>query len=301
MPVRALGEHYFWSSESMINICRIDQRQHVSHDYDLTEIEHYHDFTEIVFIVNGQGVQVVEGNEYPVSSGDAFVLQGNQKHYFKDASQVEIVNVMYDDQKQGELIPDVIKQMDGYKALFILEPSYRDRHHFKNKLQLNRQELSRIEISLNAMFMEQDQKAEGFDIIINNRLQELIVILSRHYNMIEGVEARSLVRLAKVIDYIENNPDNKIYIDELAEIAHMSKRNFQRTFKKAVGLSPVQYLTQVRLQKARKLLRETNLQITDVAIMTGFTDSNYFIKCFKQSYKMTPYKFRMRFSGNNVN
>jgi transcriptional regulator GlxA family with amidase domain len=75
----------------------------------------------------------------------------------------------------------------------------------------------------------------------------------------------------------------------------MSKRNFQRIFKRAIGMSPINYLIQVRLQKARKLLRESGYDMNDVAVMCGFSDSNYFIKCFKEAYHTTPLKFRQKF------
>jgi quercetin dioxygenase-like cupin family protein len=61
---------------------RIDSRQNISHQDDLTEIEHFHDFTEIVFIIKGKGIQIIEEKEYPVSAGDVFVLQGNQNQEF---------------------------------------------------------------------------------------------------------------------------------------------------------------------------------------------------------------------------
>jgi len=295
MSIQALGNNYFNFNKCSINLARVYQEHHLSHAHDLTETEHYHDFIEIVIIMHGHGVQVLEGNEYSVSAGDVFVLQGNQKHYFKDASQVEIVNVMYDGIKNPEMIPDRIRQLEGYNALFILEPQYRAHYHFKNMLRLNREELSKIEIMLNVMFHEQQQKQEGFEMVLNNRLQELIILLSRHYSNIQSTEAQSLVRISKVLDFIESNLSSKVYIDDLAQMAFMSKRNFMRVFKRAVGLSPVQHLTQVRLQNARKLLRETNRQIADISLACGFSDSNYFIKCFKKSYGTTPFRFKSRF------
>lgn len=301
MTIKALGQNYFTDMGCPVNLCRVDRREQLTHAHDLTETEHYHDFIEIVFILNGQGKQVLEGNEYLVSAGDVFVLQGNQRHYFMDASQVEIVNVMYDGINKAEIVDDSIKKMEGYNALFIFEPYYRSNHRFKNKLRLNRDELAKIEIILNAMFYEQENKQEGYELILGNRLQELIILLSRHYSNIEATEAQSLVRIGKVIDYLENDLSEKIYIEDLADMAFMSKRNFMRIFKRAVGLSPIQYLMQVRLQKARRLLRDTNLQISDVSLTCGFTDSNYFIKCFKQSFGTTPYKFRTRFKKVTVN
>ncbi len=204
---------------------------------------------------------------------------------------------MFDGTGNPSLIPGQIRQMDGYNALFILEPVYRANHNFKNMLRLNRNDLANLELILNAMFYEQEHKYTGHELILTNRLQELIILLSRHYSNIESNKARALVRISKVIDYIENNLHEPIRTDQLAGIAHMSNRNFMRIFKNAVGITPSHYMNQVKIQKAGKMLRETSDQISDIAVTCGFTDSNYFTKRFKKAFGITPHKFRMRFRG----
>lgn len=296
MAIKALGNNYFEEDGLPIHICNVEKIQNITHEFDLTETEHFHDFTELVFILKGKGIQVIEEQEYLVSAGDVFVLQGNQKHYFKDPNGLEILNVMYDSAKHKSLISKEIKQLEGYKALFILEPQYRTWHHFKNKLHLQRVEMAKLELILNAMVFEQNNKMEGFHLILANRLEELIILLSRHYSSLEATEARALIRIGKVIDHLEKNYPDKIYLDQLAELSHMSTRNFQRIFKKAVGSSPSNYLMQIRLQKSRKFLRETDKSVSEIAIETGFGDGNYFIKCFKKYVGVTPIKFRARYS-----
>jgi len=296
MAIKALGLHYFEDEDFPLNICRVERKENITHAFDLTEIEHYHDFSELVFIIKGKGIQVIEQHEYLVSAGDVFVLQGNQKHYFKDVSGVELVNVMFAINKNQNLISSAVQKLEGYNALFILESQYRALHHFTNKLHLDRSEMAKFEFILNSMIMEIDNKMEGFKTLLANKLEELIVLLSRHYSSLDATEAKSLVRIGKVIDYLENNFTDKIYLDQLAEMAYMSTRNFQRIFQKAVGSSPSNYIMQIRLQKARKLLRNTDSAITEIAIDTGFGDSNYFIKCFKKEFAITPVKFRMRYT-----
>lgn len=292
--VKALGLHYFEEEQFPLNICRIERDENITHEFDLTEIEHYHDFNELVFIVKGQGLQVIEQNEYLVTAGDVFVLQGNQRHFFKDASGIEIVNVMFSSRRKHNLISSNIQKLEGYNALFILESQYRAQHHFKNKLHLDRSELARMEFILNSMINEQGSKLEGYKTLLSNKFEELIILLSRHYSSLEATEAKSLVRIGKVIDFLENNFAEKIYLDELADMAFMSPRNFQRIFKKAVGETPTNYILQIRLQKARKLLRTTDLAVSEIANDCGFSDSNYFIKCFRKEFGITPVKFRMR-------
>jgi len=297
MTDKALGSNYFKEPSFPLSVKKVDRKFNISHSADLTEIEHFHDFTEIVFIIKGKGIQMIEEQEYPVSAGDVFVLQGNQKHYFKEAGAVEIVNVMYDAKKNKNLISEPIRKLEGYKALFILESQFRARHYFKNKLHLVRSDMAKLEIILNSMILELDHQFEGYQLILKNRLEELIILLSRYYSRLDATEAQSLVRIGKVIDYLEENFAEKIYLDGLSEMAFMSTRNFQRIFKKAVGSTPSNYLMQIRLQRARKLLRETGLPVSEIADVTGFGDGNYFIKCFKTENELTPNKFRLRYGG----
>jgi len=297
MTDKALGSNYFKEPSFPLSVKKVDRKFNISHSADLTEIEHFHDFTEIVFIIKGKGIQMIEEQEYPVSAGDVFVLQGNQKHYFKEAGAVEIVNVMYDAKKNKNLISEPIRKLEGYKALFILESQFRARHYFKNKLHLVRSDMAKLEIILNSMILELDHQFEGYQLILKNRLEELIILLSRYYSRLDATEAQSLVRIGKVIDYLEENFAEKIYLDDLSEMAFMSARNFQRIFKKAVGSTPSNYLFKNSLQRARKLLRETGLPVSEIADETGFGDGNYFIKCFKTANELTPNKFRLRYGG----
>lgn len=292
MVVKALGEHYFEDSKFPLHICRVNQDALITHEHDLTEIEYTHDFIELVFIVKGTGVQVIESQEYDVSTGDVFVLQGNQKYFFKNASKLEIINVIFSSKSTRGFVSNHIKQLKGFRALFLLESRYRATHYLKNKLHLNRKKLLSLEHLLNAMISEQINKRDGYRIILTNKIQELIVLLSRYYSSLGATEAESLLQLSKVLEHLENNYHEKIYLNNLAKIACMSTRNFQRVFRKAVGVSPMQYIIQIRLKEAKKLLLDSSQSIADIAVATGFNDVNYFIKCFKLYQKTTPLRYR---------
>jgi AraC-like DNA-binding protein len=288
----AKGDNYFKDHELAINVCRINRMKHISHENDLTEIEHHHDFVEIVFITKGKGIQVISNNEYEVSEGDIFILQGFQNHYFKDADKAEIINVMFDPVKSPGLISDDIKTIDGYSALFILEPRYRNRMHFKNMLHLNQVDLAKSEYILNTMLYENLHKEPGYELCLKNKLEEIIIFLSRKYSQISIPKARSMVRIGKAIDFIEHNFHNNIYIQQLAEMGFMSIRNFQRIFKDATGLSPNDYLLELRIQHASKLLSETDSAIYNVSEQVGIADWFYFSKAFKKKFGVSPLKYR---------
>lgn len=288
----AKGDNYFKDKTLALNVCKVSRMKHISHENDLTEIEHHHDFIEIVFITKGKGIQVISNNEYEVSEGDIFILQGFQNHFFRDAGKAEMINVMFDPVKSPELISADIKTIDGYGALFILEPRYRNRMHFKNMLHLNHVDLAKSEYILNAMLNEIAHKEPGYELFLKNKLEEIILFLSRRYSQISIPKAKSLVRIGKAINFIESNFHNNIYIQQLAELSFMSLRNFQRIFKEATGLSPNDYLLELRIQSASKLLTETDSAIYDVSGQVGIADWFYFSKAFKKKFGVSPLKYR---------
>lgn len=288
----AKGDNYFKDHAIAINVCKVNRMKNISHQNDLTEIEHHHDFIEIVFITKGKGIQVISNNEYEVSEGDIFILQGFQNHYFKDAGKAEMINVMFDPVKSPGLVSADLKTIDGYSALFILEPQYRNRMHFKNMLHLNRVDLAKSEYVLNGMLNEIAQKEPGYELFLKIKLEEIILFLSRKYSQISIPKAKSLVRIGKAIHFIETNFQNNIYIQQLAELSFMSIRNFQRIFKDATGLAPNDYLLELRIQHASKLLTETDSAVYDISGQVGIADWFYFSKAFKKKFGVSPLKYR---------
>jgi transcriptional regulator GlxA family with amidase domain len=135
----------------------------------------------------------------------------------------------------------------------------------------------------------------AYEAILKNRLEELIIFLSREYSKLNSKEAVSLLRIGHVMEYIENSYSKNISLEELAQISNMSVRNFQRIFKNATGDSPIDYLIKLRLEKAKKMLQSTDFQVADIALRTGFNEYNYFSRKFKNLMGLSPLKYRFSY------
>ena len=289
------GIHYFGVSGFPLAVRRVhtDRTHTPSHPHDLTEVEHSHDFCELVIVTCGSAMHWLEGMEFPVTAGDVFLLQGHQRHYFHDRLDLDLVNIMYDPEKIA-LPESELRRMPGYCAMFMLEPAYRRQHRFASRLHLKRVPLAQVEQLAEEMERECDEENPGHEVALRAKLLELLVFLSRAYTNSDTTEAHALLRVGNVIGALENDFSKEWKLDDLLEIAHMSRSNLMRVFQRATGQSPIKYLVRLRIQKAMELLCNTDLSITEIAMEVGFSDSNYFTRQFRLALGESPRSFRAK-------
>lgn len=287
------GIHYFGSTGFPLAVRRVhtDAKHTPSHPHDLTEIEHYHDFCELVIVTKGSAFHCLGKTEFPVTAGDVFLLQGKQRHYFHDRKNLELINVMYDPARI-ELPESELRKMPGYCAMFMLEPAYRQQHRFASRLHLHRIPLGYVEQITSDMESESTQKTAGYEVALRARLLELLVFLARAYTGNSATEAHALLRIGHVIGALENDFSKDWKLDELQKIAGMSRSNLARVFQKATGQSAIEYLIRLRIQKAMELLHSTDMTITEIALEVGFNDSNYFSRQFRAITGISPTSYR---------
>ncbi len=289
----AKGSNYFDNPKYPIAVrsVKTSDKQSASHEHDLTEIEHAHDFCELTLVTKGRALHWLEGDEFPITAGDAFILQYQQSHYFHQREDLEMINIMYDP-KQLELPENRLRKMPGYCAIFLLEPLFRKQHRFTSRLHLNRMELSQAERMAQRMHKEDTEKPDGFEVALLSGLLDLMVFLSRLYEKTDSTNAHALLRVGNVIGAIENDFSQEWAIEDFSKISGMSRSNLMRVFKKATGQAPIEYLTQQRLQKAMHLLRSTRMSVSQIGFEVGFNDSNYFSRHFKKHQGTTPISYR---------
>ena len=262
-----------------------------SHPHDLTDVEHSHAFCELVIVSHGCAMHRLEDREFPVTAGDVFLLQGKQRHYFFDRKELDLINIMYDPVAIG--LPDnELRRMPGYCALFLLEPTYRRHHRFASRLHLKRVPLAQAEQLAEKMEHECTETSSGYEASLRATLLELIVFLSRAYTQTDATEAQALLRVGRVIGAIENDFSKGWTLEELTDIACMSRSNLMLVFRKATGQTPIEYVLRLRIQRAMERLRNTDRTITEIAMEVGFNDSNYFTRQFSRILGESPRHFR---------
>lgn len=288
---------YFGEKGFPLTVRKVKSGAAASHEHDLTQVKHYHDFCELVAIMSGSGIHWIEGNEYPVVAGDIFLFQGRQKHFFKEMKGVLLYNIMYDPAKLP-LPFEQLKMIPGYHAFFLLEPSYRKKHQFKSKLHLQRTTLAAISGIIKRIEEEDKKRSPGYQAAMTALLAELMVNISRQYSSnVKTLEAGALLRIGEVIGAMEQAPEKKWTLGKLAKTAGMSESNLLRVFREATGQTPIENLIHLRIQNAMSLLSETDKPIYIIANETGFADSNYFCRQFRKIAGVSPKKHRENLSS----
>ena len=116
--------------------------------------------------------------------------------------------------------------------------------------------------------------------------------LIQRFQLEESVHDRNYKKLRPVISYVEKHFAEKIQISELSEIIHVCDDRLIRLFKEVTGVTPIEYIMNLRIEASIKLLSSTELSIADIAEQTGFGSATYMTRVFKQKLNTTPGKYR---------
>jgi len=127
--------------------------------------------------------------------------------------------------------------------------------------------------------------------------------LLRHYTVWkpapqEFAEKHSTAALRHVIEYIHDNLEQPLTLDELSQVAGMSPYHFARTFKQLTGVTPHQYVLNVRVEHAKGLLLQGKLTIAEIASLVGFFDQSHFTRYFKRLVGVTPHTLLRQIDKN---
>lgn len=254
---------------------------------------HSHNFSELVVILNGTATHIIDGREYFIKSGDVYVLSGDTSHGFKDVRDLALCNVMYYSDRLFT-VGSSLRKLPGFQALFVLEPYYRKEHRFKYRLQLAPLKLKYVKGLLDVMQREYDKCMEGCEAVLQAYFMSLVAYLSREYVSVpDSQNSRSeLMSLAETVAYMERHYTEPITLKQLSAGLSISCRHFIRIFRQNYQSTPMDYIIRLRLKHALELLKDNRLAITQVAYESGFTDSNYFSRQFRERYGVSPRSYR---------
>jgi AraC-like DNA-binding protein len=249
------------------------------------ETMHTHDFHEIVLVESGSGRHVTETRITPIFHGDIFLVKPGHAHTYEEIKALKIVNILFLPEAMDFPRYDLMN-IPGYKYFFESDISQ------KHALNLNSEQLNTVNEIILEMRHHQSNHEQGYKYFMHLCFMRLVGAICGSYSTGNISQKTDVPRLIRVIRFMEHRFQEKIQMTELAAIVNMSPSALLRAFTRELKETPINYLVNLRLEKAAKMLRETGKSINQVSYAVGFHDSNYFSKMFRRKYACSPREYR---------
>jgi len=252
---------------------------------------HTHFFNEVAVVLSGTCLHVVGKERNPLIRGDVFVLKGNETHEFKKMLDLKMIDIVYN-RDFFDTVRKELNDIPGFQALFVYEPMFRKFNKFKAKLHLNSNQLNELMSILKLMKKIQLDKAPGYQIATESVFKLVVISLCSYYSETDVPRSKELLKVSKVINFMEKSFAEKITLNILADKSGLTVPTFRRVFKRVTGCSPIDYLIRLRVERAARMMSEkNNIRVIDAAMSCGFDNSSYFTRKFKQVMEITPVEY----------
>lgn len=250
---------------------------------DWQSILHSHPFSELFYVVNGQGTFIAEDTEFPVKKNDMVIINPHVRHTEKSLP--------------GAPLDYIVLGIEGLSFAFEKIAAARSGESAQAPSgTVNKYNVSKTNVCtcLNLMLEEVSRQEEDYETVCQNLLEVLLISMLRSGSLsVVPDNSRLLNReCTQIKNYLDANYSETITLDSLAALTHMNKYYLAHTFTKYVGLSPINYLLQKRIQEGKSLLESTSYSIAQISDLLGFSSQSYFSQAFRKATGMTPMQYR---------
>lgn len=252
------------------------------YDSDWHSTLHTHPFTELFYVVDGKGEFNIQGQRFPVKPNDFVIIN----------PQVEHTELSSPD----EPLEYIVLGINGL-SFSNLTPVSEGGHPFSFfNLRDEQKDILRY---LNAMVQEATSQSMSYELVCHNLLEILLIKILRHqhFDLEVSKQSKATKDISFIKHYLETYYHESIQLEDLASMTHLSRFYISHSFKKEIGMSPMEYLIAIRIKESKILLRTTNYSISQVADIVGFTTPTYFSKQFRKSTGISPTDYREQFQG----
>lgn len=251
-------------------------------------------FNDLVFttMLRGKKVMNVLDSRFDYFPGESVVVPGREEMIIdfpeaSEASPTQCIALAIDERKITETLAllneHYVRAEDG--ELWRLDSG---QYHIKNS--------EEIVVVVDRLMKISKEDNQLKDVFAGIAMQELLLRLMQ-------TQARTLIfdnykhhvsthRFAYVVQYIQDHIEENLTVEKLSDLACMSKSHFFRTFKRELGISPVEYVIRERIKLSKKYLLDPLVSITDASYRTGFQSVSYFSTLFKKYEGITPKSFK---------
>ena len=243
---------------------------------DWHSVPHTHNHTELFYIVGGRGQFLIEDQVFPVNVNNLVIINPNVSHT--------------EDSLNAQPLEYIVLGIDGIE----LATSENSNGRF---CLLDHFESVEISGCLRNILREMEQKNTGYEDICQAYMEILIIRLMRSTSLAVPAEPQVISgnrQCAAVKRYIDLHFKEALTLEQLAEDAHMNKFYLSHAFKREYGVSPINYMITRRIEESKYLLAETDLSLSQIAPLLGFSSLSYFSQVFRRTQGVSPMEFRQQ-------
>lgn len=233
---------------------------------------HSHKYAELFYIVGGEGHFRIEDQLYPVKAHQVVMVNPNVLH-------TEVGYPIHP-------MEYIVLGIEGLE-LFV-SPELNSRFRI-----LDSRGGSDILPCLRQILQESQSGQPGCEAICQAYMEILILRLMRSISFATSVSGPTdSHQCATVRHYIDTHYKEPLTLDMLSSVAHINKYYLAHAFKEEYGLSPIRYMISRRIDESRFLLQETDMSMSQIARVLGFSSASYFSQSFRRTEGMTPAEYR---------
>lgn len=255
---------------------------------------HYHPEYEIVLILEGDGKKFIGSSITDFQLGDLCMIGAYLPHYYKNSPEHYQGNPQLRARSivihfLEEFMGDKFWELPESQAIkLLLERS-------KRGLQFGEETLAKVAPKMKSLVTLQGMSrlTEMLSILtIFSEAQDITFLTSNPISLRNEVDS---ARMNKVMEFVMQRYQEEITLEQVADLASMSESAFSRYFKKRTRRTFSQFLSEIRIEHACKLLMEDKMSVAEISFESGFNNLSNFNRQFKNLKKTTPLAFRMKF------
>lgn len=264
---------------------------HISHRFRdtmnvMTQYHAHDEHYEVYYLIKGKRKYFIKDKTYYVNEGDIVFINKGDLHrtFYVDDFEHERLLINF----RADFLNCEYGSYAYLLDLVFQQPII---------IQLNFKEKQRFEDILYSMVNEVEKDDEGQELYLKTLLVQLLINSVRHLanNNADSQEYTGNVynKVTEIIHYInEHYDDDSISLESISDTFYISPYYLSRIFKNVTGFTYTEYLNHVRIQKAQRMLKESNLKVIDIAGKVGFNSLTHFGRVFKNNTRYTPSAYR---------
>ena len=249
--------------------------------------EHHHTAFEITMVLQGEGVYATKATEFVFESGDIFFFSTDEFHWIKKIEKnCEFINIHFE--------PRFIWSDNfGFSNKDLIRIFFNRKKKPLNKISSLTSGGEIIKSLIFKMEHEITSKKQEYDTMLKIHLVNILVEMYRSFeeNLTQtdiSYSSRSLRYMEDALNYIDSHLESEFSLEHLSDVAHMSKTYFCSQFKKLNGISPWEYITIKRVEKAISYLKSSDMSKLEIALKCGYNNTANFYYAFKRVTGKTP-------------